>query len=426
MTKESEFDIAWVRRQFPSLEMVHDGNPMVFFDGPGGTQMCSRSIREMIDYMQSRCANSGGAFETSRRTDETVRLARAAMADLLNAPEPETIVFGANMTTLTFHLARSIGETLTPGDEIVVTNLDHDANVTPWVDLERCGAVIRVADIDPSDATLTVAAVESLLTERTRLVAVTHASNAVGTAPDVAAIVRSAHAVGALVFVDAVQYVPHGPVDVQALNCDFLACSAYKFFGPHVGVLYGKREHMERLTPHKVRPAKDVLPYRWETGTPNYEGLAGVLGAVDHISLVGERCGEQFAAEFASKGYSERKLTLKSAMRAIKEYERTLALHLLDGLESLPGISIYGLTDRSRIEERGATVAFNLKGIAPRAVTEYLGSLGVCCWSGNYYALRLMERLGLEPNGAVRIGPVHYNTVAEVDRLIGLLHRLPR
>ncbi len=283
------FDPAPLRAQFPALNHAFNGQPAVFFDNPGGTQVPNAVIEAVARCYREQNANVGGAFETSRRADAVVAEARTSMADLLNAPGPETIVFGANMTTLTFHLARSIAETIRPGDEIVVTDLDHDANVTPWTDLQAAGATLRVVGIHPEDGTLDLDSLRAALSERTRLLAVTHASNAVGTITDVAAITRMAHAAGALVFVDAVQYAPHGPIDVQHLDCDFLACSAYKFFGPHVGVLYGKPEHLARFTPHKVRPAKDVSPSRWETGTLNHEGLAGVTAAVRYLEAIGRR-----------------------------------------------------------------------------------------------------------------------------------------
>ena len=393
------FDPAPLRAEFSALAQTGDnGNPAVFFDNPGGTQVPNTVIEAVGDYYRTRNANVGGAFATSRRTDETVWAARTAVADLLNAPGGETIVFGASMTALTFHLARSFGETLRPGDEIIVTNLDHDANVAPWTDLEAGGAVIRVVDVHPDDATLDLASLEAALSPRTRLVAVTHASNAVGTVPDVAKIVQMAHAAGALVFVDAVQYAPHGPIDVQTLDCDFLACSAYKFFGPHVGALYGKPEHLERFTPHKVRPAKNTIPHRWETGTLNHEGLAGVTAAVDYLARVGERFGGPYRDALAAEGYSSRRLTLKTAMTAIRDYEQTLSARLLAGLQALPGVTIHGLSDTGRLNERVPTVAFTWPATrrSPRAIVEYLGANNVCAWSGNYYALRLMERLGLE------------------------------
>jgi cysteine desulfurase family protein (TIGR01976 family) len=407
------FDPSPLRAQFPALAQPADTPPLIFFDNPGGTQVPQTVIDAVGDYYRTSNANVGGAFATSRRTDAVVAGARQAMADLLNAPGPETIVFGPSMTALTFHLARSFADDWTPGDEIVVTTLDHDANVTPWTDLESVGAVIKIADVHLEDGTLDMASFERALSPRTRLVAVTHASNAVGTAPDVDRIIRMAHAVGALVFVDAVQYTPHGPLDVQALDCDFLACSSYKFFGPHQGVLYGKAEHLERLTPHKVRPSKNTIPHRWETGTLNHECLAGVTAAVDYLAAISGRHGS-------------RRDALTAAMRSIQAYERTLSQALIEGLQTLGDVQIYGHTDLSRLDERVPTVAFTWPRMTPRATAEYLGGLGVCCWSGNYYALRLMEHLGLEAHGgAVRIGAAHYNTVTEIDALIQALHDVP-
>ena len=412
------FDPTPLRAQFPSLSLTLDGHPAVFFDNPGGTQVPNRVIEAVADYYRSSNANVGGAFATSRRTDAVVAGARAAVADLLNAPGPETIVFGPSMTALTFHLARSLAETIKPGDEVVVTTLDHDANVAPWLDLEASGAVIRVIDIHPEDGTLDMEGLQAALSPQTRLVAVTAASNAVGTMPDVARIIQMAHEVGALVFVDAVQFAPHAPVDVQALDCDFLSCSAYKFFGPHMGVLYGKAEHLTRLTPHKVRPSKDAIPYRWESGTLNHEGLAGVTAAVDYLAGVGERFGPLAP---------DRRLQLKAAMSAIREYEQTLSRRLLEGLKAIGDITIYGLTDSARLDERLPTVAFTWPRLAPRETAEYLAARGFCVWSGNYYALGLMERLGLEGyGGAVRVGLAHYNAVAEIDRMVAALQDVPK
>jgi cysteine desulfurase family protein (TIGR01976 family) len=408
-----EFDVSWARSQFPALELHEDGQPLVFFDNPGGTQVTSGVIAAVTDYYRHSNANIGGAFATSRRTDAILHAARSAMAAMLNAEEEE-LVFGANMTTLTFHLARSIGETLRPGDEIVLTNLDHDANIAPWADLAAHGAVLKFVDFNPTDCTLDPARFQAALSDRTRLVAITHASNAIGTVPDVATLVRMAHEVGAWVFVDAVQYAPHGTIDVRALDCDFLACSAYKFFGPHAGILYGKAAHLRALSPHKVRPAKDTLPYRWETGTQNHEGMAGISAAVAHLQDVGQRSGH--AAEDSPRS------AIVAGMNAIRSYEKGLSVHLLQGLAQIPDLQIYGLTDPNRLDERVPTFAFTWPRLSPRATAEYLGAHGICCWSGNYYALRLMERLGLEAEGgAVRIGLAHYNTHEEIDRLLNLL-----
>jgi len=408
------FDPAPLRALFPSLALTLDGHPAVFFDNPGGTQVPNTVVEAVADYYRSSNANVGGAFATSRRTDAVVAGARAAMADLLNAPGPETIVFGPSMTALTFHLARSLAETIRPGDEVVVTTLDHDANVTPWTDLEAAGAVVRVVDIHPEDSTLDMESLQAALSPRTRLVAVTAASNAVGTMPDVARVIKLAHEAGALVFIDAVQFAPHAPVDVQALDCDFLACSAYKFFGPHIGILYGKAEHLTRLTPHKVRPSKDAIPYRWESGTLNHEGLAGITAAINYLAGVGGPA-------------DDRRQALKAAMTAIRGYEQTLSKRLLEGLRAVGDITVYGLTDPARLDERLPTVAFTWPRLSPRATAEHIAARGFCVWSGNYYALGLMERLGLEERGgAVRVGMAHYNTVEEVDRLVAALQDVPK
>ena len=423
----SSVDLAPLRAQFPALRQKPAA---IFLDNPGGTQVPISVIDAVTSYYASSNANVGGAFATSQRTDSVVADARQAMADLLGTPnDPGTIVFGASMTALTFHLARSFGETLQPGDEIVVTNLDHDANVSPWTDLAAQGAVIRAVDIHAEDGTLDLQSYQAALRPgRTRLVAITHASNAVGTVPDVALLTRLAHEAGALVFVDAVQFVPHGPVDVTALDCDFLACSAYKFFGPHVGVLYGKRNHLERLTPHKVRPAKDTIPHRWETGTLNHEGLAGVAAAVRYLATVGELWDEPGVKAYMVAGDTPPRAALRAAMTAIKRYEESLSARLLTGLAKIEDITVYGITDTARLSERVPTVAFTWPRLSPRATCEYLSEkAGICAWSGNYYALRLMERLGLETSGgAIRIGCTHYNTTAEIDTLLTVLAEAPR
>ena len=418
------FDVAAARRQFQSLAQTWNGLPATFFDNPGGTQVPDVVIEAVARYYREQNANVGGAFATSKRTDDVVTRARQDMADLLNASTPHEIVFGANMTTLTFHLARSLADTIQSGDEIVITNLDHDANVTPWTDLQAQGAVIKVVDIDPNDCTLPLENVRAALSKRTRLVAITHASNAVGTIPDVAAIIEMAHHAGALVFVDAVQYAPHGPLDVQALDCDFLACSAYKFFGPHVGILYGKAHLLETLKPHKVRPSKNAIPYRWETGTLNHEGLAGVSAAVNYLATLSVTA--QSGETPSPSGHKHRRHdTLAYAMQGVKDYEQTLCRRLLSGLQEFDDLTIYGLNDPARLNERVPTVAFTWPRLSPRATSEHLAHSGIAAWSGNYYALRLMERLGLEAEGgAVRIGLAHYNTPEEVDRLIAALHEV--
>jgi cysteine desulfurase family protein (TIGR01976 family) len=379
----------------------------------------------MSDYLVRSNSNTHGAFLTSRRTDQVIADAHLAAADLLGA-NPEEIVFGPNMTTLTFGISRAIGREIKRGDEIVVTYLDHDADVAPWRALEEFGAVIKEVDIRVEDCTLDLESFRRQLSPRTKLVAVGYASNAVGTINDVQAIVSEAHRAGAMTFIDAVHYAPHGPIDVRDLDCDFLACSAYKFFGPHVGVLYGKAEHLKRLRPYKVRPASDEIPWRWETGTQNHEGLAGLTAALNYLADLGRRYGPDGAAEPAPDRKGRRQALL-NAMCTIKRYERSLAERLISGLLRIPGIEFYGLRDPRRFDARTPTVAIRLGKSHPRAVAEYLGQNGIFVWDGNYYAISVTERLGVEDSGGmVRIGLVHYNTAAEVDRLLDTLAHFPQ
>jgi cysteine desulfurase family protein (TIGR01976 family) len=411
------FDVQWAREQFPALPQKVNGHSAVFFDGPGGTQVPQSVINAMCDYLVRSNANTHGAFATSQRSDETLAEAHAAMADLL-ACDAEEIVFGPNMTTLTFALSRAIGRELEAGDEVVVTRLDHDANVAPWRALEECGAVVRTVDIRVEDCTLDMDDLRRQINERTKLVAVGYASNSVGSINDVAEIVRLAHSVGALAFIDAVHYTPHGPIDVRALNCDFLACSPYKFFGPHTGALYGNRKHLTRLRPYKVRPAPEEIPARWETGTQNHEGLAGVRAAVDYIAEVGRR---------AAPSAANRRDAILAAYDAIRPYERSLVEKLIAGLLEIPGLTFYGIREPARFAWRTPTVAIRLANHSPKEVAAFLGERGIFTWDGNYYALNLTERLGVESRGGMlRIGLVHFNTADEVDRLLAALNELAR
>ena len=409
------FDIHWVRPQFPALAMKVNGYPAAFFDGPGGTQVPQQVIDAMSAYLASSNANTHGAFATSQRTDQVLAAAHAAMADLVGC-DPEEMVFGPNMTTLTFALSRALGRELGPGDEIVVTRLDHDGNVSPWTALEERGCVIRFVDLNPADCTLDMDDLRRKVTPHTRLVAVGYASNAVGTINDVREVVRLAHAAGAMAYIDAVHYAPHGPIDVRSLDCDFLVCSPYKFFGPHAGALYGKREHLTRLRPYKVRPAADSLPDRWETGTQNHEGLAGVTAAVEYLAELGRRHTPE------AKG---RRAAILAAYDAIGAYERSLLERLIPALLEIPGLTFYGITDPARFAQRVPTVAVRIAGRSPRELAARLGERGIFTWDGNYYALNLTERLGVETaGGMLRIGLVHYNTAEEVNRLLGTLREL--
>jgi len=409
------FDIEWVRRQFPALALQVNGKPAVYFDGPAGTQVPQRVIDAMREYLTGSNANTHGAFATSRKSDEVIAQAHAAMADLLGC-DAEEVILGPNMTTLTFSLSRAIGRELGPGDEIVLTRLDHDGNVAPWCALEERGCRVRFVDINPSDCTLNMADFKLQITPRTRLVAFGYASNAAGTINDVEEIIRLAHAVGALAYVDAVHYAPHGPIDVRRLECDFLVCSPYKFFGPHSGALYGKRDHLIRLRPYKVRPAAEENPYRWETGTQNHEGQAGIIAAVDYLAELGRR---------ASPAVTSRRASLLAAYDVIRPYERGLVERLIHGLLAIPGLTFYGIKEPARGAERVPTVAVRIAGHTPRELATYLGERGIFTWDGNYYALNLSERLGVEPGGGMlRIGLVHYNTTEEIDRLLATLHEL--
>jgi len=409
------FDIDWVRAQFPALAVKVNGYPAAYFDGPGGTQVPQRVIDAMVGYLATSNANTHGAFATSQRTDQAIAAAHAAMADLLGC-DAEEVIFGPNMTTLTFALSRALGRELRPGDEIVVTRLDHDANVSPWTALEERGCVIRWVDIRPTDCTLDMDELRQSVNPRTRVVAVGYASNSVGTLNDVEAVVRLAHGVGALAYIDAVHYAPHGPIDVRRLDCDFLVCSPYKFFGPHSGVLYGKREHLLRLCPYKVRPAPESLPGRWETGTQNHEGMAGVAAAVEYLADLGQHHNPQA---------QDRRTALGAAYEAICGYERRLLERLVPALLAIPGLTFYGIADLHRFPQRVPTVAVRIAGRSPRELAAHLGERGIFTWDGNYYALNLSERLGVESDGGMlRIGLVHYNTLEEVDRLPAALREL--
>jgi cysteine desulfurase family protein (TIGR01976 family) len=409
------FDIDWVRSQFPALAMKVNGYPTAFFDGPGGTQVPWQVIDAMRGYLAASNANTHGAFSTSRRTDEVIAAAHEAMANLLGC-DAEEIVFGPNMTTLTFALSRALGRELAPGDEIVVTRLDHDANFSPWTALEERGCAIRSVDIHPADCTLDMEDLRRKVIPRTRVVAVGYASNSVGTINDVEEVVRLAHAAGAMTYIDAVHYAPHGPIDVRSLDCDFLVCSPYKFFGPHSGTLYGKREHLMRLRPYKVRPATESLPGRWETGTQNHEGMAGVTAAVEYLAELGRRHTPEAQGQRAA---------LLAAYHAMRAYERRLLEQLVPALLEIPGLTFYGITEPARFHQRVPTVAVRIAGRSPRELATYLGERGIFTWDGNYYALNLSERLGVEPDGGMlRIGLVHYNTVEEVDRLLEALREL--
>jgi cysteine desulfurase family protein (TIGR01976 family) len=406
-----------LRQQFPALSRTIGDQPAIYFDGPAGTQVPQRVIDAISDYLSHRNANHGGLFPTSRESDQMLDRAHQAVADLLGAEDPACVAFGPNMTTLTFALSRALAKTWHSGDEIMVTRLDHDANVTPWVlAAQDAGATVQYVDFVHDDCTLNMADFRSKLSKKTKLIAVGCASNSTGSINPMGEICEMAQSVGSLTFLDAVHYAPHALIDVQEFGCDFLACSAYKFFGPHIGVLWGKRDLLEDLAAYKLRPAPDDLPGKWMTGTQNHECIAGVLAAVDYLADLGRRV--------SSDSESDRRAALKQAFAAIGDYEAGLKRRLLEGLRQLDDVRVYGITAPGQFGKRLPTVSIMHKQLSPAALAERLGELGIFVWHGNYYALQLTEQLGLEPDGMVRVGLVHYNTIEEVDRLLRVLAEL--
>lgn len=412
------YNVSAVRALFPALQEHFNGKPAIFFDNPGGTQVPRSVIDAMSDYLIRRNSNTHGVFETSMRTDVTIDNARQAAADLLGADADE-IVFGNNMTSLTFALMHSIRPEFGPTDEIIVTRLDHDANVAPWIMLAQdSGARLLYADVDPETCTLDMAHFHSLVSTRTKLIAVGLASNATGTINDVASVISWAREVNAYAFVDAVQYAPHALIDVKALDADFLMCSSYKFFGPHAGIMYGKREHLKRLRAYRVRPAGEELPGKWETGTKNHEGLAGVGAAIDYIASLGVTYGDVAAT-------ASRREKIAAAWQVLAPYELQLMERLIAGLEAIQGVRIYGLTEREAMGSRVATVSLRKEGTTPEQLAMALAAENIFTWNGNFYALSISERLGVESSGGLlRIGLVHYNTLDEVDQCLRVLARV--
>ena len=398
-------EFAEQRAGFPALDRTIGGRPVAYLDGPGGTQVHGSVIQAMADFMERGGSNLGGSFTTSLETGAVVAEARSAVADLIGAQARE-IVFGQNMTSLTYAMSRALARTWRAGDNLVLTRLDHDANVSPWMQAATDADVdVRFVDFDPGDGCgLDLSTLDAALDDRTRLVAFTHASNAVGTVTPVAEIVERAHDAGALTYIDAVHFAPHGRIDVVESGTDFLVASAYKWFGPHTGCLYGRDQLLEELVPYKLRPAPSGSPDKWETGTQSFESLAGVTAAVDYIASLGVG--------------ADRRSQIVSAYQAINEYETELTDRFLAGVESMPNVSLFGRTGST---DRTPTFAVGVEGIAPTRVAGVLGEHGCFVWSGDYYAFEVMQRLGKVPHGLVRIGFVHYNTIEEVDRVLAEL-----
>jgi cysteine desulfurase family protein (TIGR01976 family) len=397
------------RAQFPALQRQANGQPAIYLDGPAGSQVPQCVIDAISDYLTHRNANHGGEFATSRESDAGLDSAHVALSDFVGATDSDCIAFGANMTSLTFALSRALAREWSSGDEIVISQLDHDANFSPWqLAAEDAGATVREVKLRTADCTLDLNHLREQINNRTRLVAVCAASNFSGSVTPVKEICQLAHEAGALVFIDAVHFAPHRLIDVADWDCDFLACSAYKFFGPHIGILYGKRQLLENTTPYKLRPAPDDLPGRWMTGTQSHEAIMGAMAAVDYLAGL-------------SPVAANRREALCQSMAAIEIYENDLMAHLLDALPSLTGYTFYGITDSRRLAERVPTLSFNHARLSPLELARALDEAGIFAWHGNYYAQPVTEALGLEPEGAVRIGLLHYNTCDEVDRLIAVL-----
>lgn len=419
-------DLSSLRSRFPALQQTDaQGRPYIFFDGPGGTQVPQAVIDAMAHFYTHANANTHGQFLYSRRADQTIAEARQAMADFLNAPSPEEIVFGTSSSSLAFNISRAMGRQIVPGDEIIVTRLDHDANISPWLALQEKGAVIKFVDVDVEDCTLPLAHFAEAITPKTKLVAVGYASNAVGTINPVKEIAQMAHAVGAKIWVDAVHYAPHNPIDVQAIDCDYLMCSTYKFFGPHMGVVWGRHNLLEQLPAYKVRPANDASPHKFEQGTGNFECMAGVTAAINYLAALGTQFGGDFAGPYQKAGFTGRRLALKQAMAAIAAYERPLAERLISGLQAIPGVRVYGITEPAMFDQRTPTAAFTKQGLPTETLAKILGDHNIFVWDGHYYAIEIVKRLGLyESGGMIRVGLAHYNTAAEVDALLEIVRGL--
>jgi cysteine desulfurase family protein (TIGR01976 family) len=411
-TVVTKLDVSSIRAQFPSLSEIVNGHSAAYLDGPGGTQVPQRVIDAISNYLKHSNANTNGAYLTSQRTNEIIAEAREAMADFFHS-DPDEVVFGFNMTSLTYAMSRTIGRTLRPGDEVVTTLLDHDANFSPWQALGENGITLQHVAFNPADCTLDMEDLARKITPRTKLVAVGYASNAVGTINDVRAVVRLAHAVGALAYIDAVHYAPHGLIDVRDLDCDFLVCSSYKFFGPHMGVLYGKRKHLTSFEPYKVRANTNDSPYRWEWGTLNHECIAGITACVDYIADLGRQVEPRA---------STRRDAVVAAYKEIVAYERALCERLVQGMKAIRGLHLYGISEIAYFDKRCPTLAVRIEGHTPLELATKLGERGFFTWDGNYYAINVTEELDVEKDGGfLRIGLFHYNTVEEVDRLLTAL-----
>jgi cysteine desulfurase family protein (TIGR01976 family) len=415
------FDIDRVRDQFPALTIRDNQVSRCYLDNPAGTQVPQQVVDAMTRCLVESNANVQGPFLTSEYADAVVAGVHDAMADLLNAPSPDEIVFGQNMTTLTLHLSRSIGRLLRPGDEIILSRMEHDANIAPWLLLARdLELTVRWVPFNTETCEFDDDALDHVLSERTKLVCIGAASNFLGTINDVKSMCARARDAGAMTFVDAVQYVPHVSADVQDLGCDFLACSAYKFFGPHQGILWGRGELLRQLEPYKVRPAPETIPGAFETGTQSHEGMAGTTAAVDYFASIGESMAMDYHDRYAH--FDGRRRYVHAAMDCLFDYETGLVTRLIEGLEALPGVRVHGITDPVAMARRVPTVVFTVDGVQPSIIAEALGARNIFVWHGHNYAVEPAKQLGIyDAGGAVRVGPVHYNTTDEIDDFLAAM-----
>ena len=418
------FNVDAIRSQFPALATMDDGLRRLYFDNPAGTQVPNSVAAAMADCLLTANANLGASFATSKAAGEIVQAARDAMADFLAAPSSDEIIFGQNMTTITLHLSRSIGRLFRPGDEIILSRMDHDANVWPWVLLARdLELEVRWLSFDKDTFEFDLADLYELITDRTCMICVGGSSNLTGTINDVKTICAKARAAGVLTYIDGVQSAPHVPTDVKDMDCDFFVCSSYKFFGPHQGILWGRREVLQQLEPYKVRPSPAELPWCFETGTQSHEGIAGIHATVEYFNRIGASAAGDRPGNWTE--FSGRRRNVHAAMELLFEYEKTLTAHLINGLQSIDGVAVQGITESSALNRRVPTVSFTHARSEPAVIAERLASKNIFVWSGHNYAVELTRALGIyESGGVVRIGPVHYNTIDEIDELLQALHSI--
>ncbi|MGH1363416.1 MAG: cysteine desulfurase-like protein [Calditrichia bacterium] len=412
-------DISRIREQFPALSLTDNGQRRIYLDNPAGTQVPQRVVDRVSDYFIRCNANRSGQFTTARESDKIVFDAHAAVADLLNAYSPDEIVFGQNMTSVTYHIARSLAKLFKAGDKLIVTRMDHDANISPWLQMaEDVGMDVLWWEFNTETYQFELDDLQKLLDRGgVKFAAVNYASNALGTINDIKTICSMIGEAGALSFIDAVQFVPHAPTDVQKIGCDLLACSIYKIYGGHQGAVWAKKDFLESLFAYKVRPANDGSPWRFETGTQSHEGQAGTLGAMEYLEDIGKTMAQEYESYFPQ--FSGRRLHLHTAMSAIKDYEEDLSAHLISGLLAIPGVTVHGISDPEKMHLRVPTVAFTHRAHSPAAIAKALGEANIFVWNGHYYAIEVIASLGLtDSGGMVRVGAGHYNTTAEIDELL--------